>query len=335
MKHIKLFEDFGEHVPSEEVYIEIFNEKLEKAKDELEGFLQLFQDLECNCSIRIYSEDKYGKDYKSFDDISAEDFINHVRRTSRSYKLNDVSIMLIVSKATINHKEIFLLKDTIKSVKSMLEFTDFSIEDLSSTEYISEKRRIKRRIKRFILDICFYSKEKSIKENVSISKHLMDNLNKEQLDFIDRFVSRKANYVLNSDKSIDIEGNVYIFSSTSLPIKIPIKFGKVNGNFICNDCGLKSLENMPDYVSGDFECNQNHLINLIGSPSDVGGNFKCFKNKLESIEGMPLEIGGNFVCCDNNIKEIDSVSNIEGALICDKNVDLKKFAGYYKSLHKI
>jgi hypothetical protein len=168
----------------------------------------------------------------------------------------------------------------------------------------------------------------------------MDNLNKEQLDFIDRFVSRSANYILNSDKSIDIIGDnnlivVNMFNYSKVPIKVPIKFRNITGHFRCDDCGLESLENMPDYVSGDFECNRNNLKNLIGAPSDVGGNFKCYGNKLESVDGMPVEIGGNFVCYDNNIKEIDSISNIEGALICDKNVDLTNFKGYYKSLHKV
>jgi hypothetical protein len=166
MKHIKLFENFNKSesidVPGPELYRIAFDEKLKLAKDELEGYLQLFQDLECNCSIRIYSEEKYGKDYKSFDDISSEDFINHIKRTNRSYTLNDVTILLIISKEILmntkdNKDEVLYLKNLLRDVKKNMKYTSFNIEDLSRSTIVNNGKN--KNIKRYVLDLCFYSKE--------------------------------------------------------------------------------------------------------------------------------------------------------------------------------
>jgi hypothetical protein len=138
------------------------------------------------------------------------------------------------------------------------------------------------------------------------------------------------NYTINSDGTIDVDGDVYIgfkyFSN-----RIPFKFGRVTGNFRCEFNKLKSLKGSPYYVGGDFNCFGNELKNLEGSPEEVVGNFICSNNKLTSLEGMPLEIGGDFRCRFNRLIKLNSMSNIEGTIYCD-DIDVSKFRGYCEKI---
>ncbi len=160
------------------------------------------------------------------------------------------------------------------------------------------------------------------------------------------------NYTINSDGTIDVDGDVDLFyrpnniddsintasiflqSNIEILTKIPFKFGKVSGDFACSNNEIDSLEGCPYFVGGDFRCRHNKLTSLIGSPKEVGGYFDCSHNELESLEGMPLEISKYFICVDNpNLKELDSLSNIEGDILCSKNIDISKFKGYCKNIY--
>ncbi len=142
------------------------------------------------------------------------------------------------------------------------------------------------------------------------------------------------NYTINSDGTIDVDGNVYL-AHKGLKI-IPFKFGKVTGSFNCHSNELTSLEGSPYYVGSNFNCYYNRLETLKGSPVEVGKKFDCTHNNLSSLEGMPLEIGEDFEAYANpNLKELDSVSNIEGDISCNKDIDTTKFLGYCKNIHKI
>jgi hypothetical protein len=92
------------------------------------------------------------------------------------------------------------------------------------------------------------------------------------------------NYSINSDGSIDVDGDVNL-NDLKLS-KFPIKFGRVSGNFYCYSNQLSSLE---------------------GAPSHVGGDFDCYNNQLESLEGAPNHVGGDFFCGGNPIYEIYSL----------------------------
>lgn len=157
----------------------------------------------------------------------------------------------------------------------------------------------------------------------------------EELHHIIRKLEKYAivNYTINNDDTIDVDGDVYIVGFRIT--KMPFKFGKITGNFNCSDNKLTSLEGSPYYVGKYFSCYSNELENLIGSPIEVGGNFNCHDNQLTSLEGMSLEIGGDFVCRFNeNLKELESISNIEGDIYCDENIDTSKFSGYCKKIIK-
>jgi hypothetical protein len=114
----------------------------------------------------------------------------------------------------------------------------------------------------------------------------------------------QGTYTIN-DGIIDVDGNVNL---ARLKIdKIPFKFGKVTGDFYCNNNNLNSLDGSPYEVGGDLSANINRLISLEGGPKKVGGNYHClgqdFSNILTliSLKGSPLEVGGYINCKKNNI----------------------------------
>ncbi len=96
-----------------------------------------------------------------------------------------------------------------------------------------------------------------------------------------------SNYIINSDGSIDVDGNVNLEYNELT--KIPIKFNKVSGWFKVSFNMLESLENSPNEVGGHFYCSHNNLKNLIGLPSKIFGPVRCIKNPLESLEGFELD----------------------------------------------
>ena len=126
------------------------------------------------------------------------------------------------------------------------------------------------------------------------------------------------NYTISEDGLVDVDGDVYL-SSVGLT-KLPLKFGKVTGDFNCNDNQLITLEGSPREVGGDFYCNNNQLITLEGSPREVTGDFYCNNNKLITLEGGPREVGGNFNCYDNQLITLEgSPREVGGDFNCNSN----------------
>lgn len=96
---------------------------------------------------------------------------------------------------------------------------------------------------------------------------------------------------------VNVDGNVRLSrSNIRLPsFKLPVKFGTVSGDFICQGSPLMSLENGPSYVGGDFDCSGCHLKTLNFSPKIVGSRYFCFKNKLTSFEGISETINDSLM----------------------------------------
>jgi hypothetical protein len=132
-------------------------------------------------------------------------------------------------------------------------------------------------------------------------------------------------YTINSDVTVDVNGDVNLNGQIRNKNNLPLKFGTVSGHFtcsfnnlttlkgaptyvggmfLCNRNELVTLEGGPKYVIGSFGCTDNQLINLNGAPIEVDGNFECYSNKLVTLEGGPKEIGGAFDCYDNPIYEV-------------------------------
>jgi hypothetical protein len=147
------------------------------------------------------------------------------------------------------------------------------------------------------------------------------------------------NYTINSDGTVDVNGDVYLGSKGL--IKLPLKFGKVTGDFdcynnklttlengpqevvgyfCCNYNQLTTLENGPQEVVGDFYCYNNKLTTLEGGPREVGGDFNCYSNKLITLEGSPQEVGGHFYCYNNKLITLEgSPREVGGSFYCNDN----------------
>jgi hypothetical protein len=111
------------------------------------------------------------------------------------------------------------------------------------------------------------------------------------------------NYTINPDNSIDVDGNVDLFNNNLT--KLPLKFNKVFGYFLCTYNNLTSLEGSPIYVGGNFACQYNKLTSLDGCPNYVGNWFNCSDNNLTNLDDCPIYVGGVFNCYANPLpKEI-------------------------------
>jgi hypothetical protein len=157
------------------------------------------------------------------------------------------------------------------------------------------------------------------------------NESKEDIHSICRKYDIK-NYTINGDGTIDVDGDV-VMSEYKLT-KLPIKFGKVSGNFYCSDNKLTSLSGAPLEVGGGFSCSRNQLTSLEGSPSEVGGDFYCSFNQLTSLEGAPREVGGNFYCYNNQLISLSgSPREVGGSFNCSYN-ELRSLSGISKYISK-
>jgi len=138
------------------------------------------------------------------------------------------------------------------------------------------------------------------------------------------FIKRKCdkygikNYTINSDGSIDVDGDVDL--SDMRLTKLPIKFNHVSGDFYCDHNRLTTLEGSPKSVGGSFWCHSNQLTTLEGSPQSVSGYFDCGYNNLTTLEGSPKSVGGHFNCYFNKILTFEGAPNhIGGGFYCGKN----------------
>jgi hypothetical protein len=99
------------------------------------------------------------------------------------------------------------------------------------------------------------------------------------------------NYTINDDGSIDVNGDVYLWSRRLT--ELPLTFNKVTGSFDCGNNNLTSLKGCPVWVGVSFICSYNNLTSLEFSPDYVGSNFWCQYNKLTN-NYCETEIGSKF-----------------------------------------
>ena len=142
---------------------------------------------------------------------------------------------------------------------------------------------------------------------------------------------RIENYTINPDGSIDVDGIVKLLYMGLE--KLPLRFNRVSGDFICNRNRLTTLEGCPNYVGGFFDCANNQLESLEGSPKEVGQDFYCQYNKLTSLKGCSEFVGGGFYCQTNNLSTLEGIPlKIGSTLNCHSNniTTLKGFPIYIK-----
>ncbi len=81
-------------------------------------------------------------------------------------------------------------------------------------------------------------------------------LTQEQIDFLDKVCRGRKNWTLNSDGEVDVAVAVNIRGGIT---EIPVKFGRVEGEFSCSYNNLTALKNYPNFISGNFYCYDNPL----------------------------------------------------------------------------
>ena len=120
-----------------------------------------------------------------------------------------------------------------------------------------------------------------------------------------------------TNQGVNVNGDVWF--NDMLLDKIPFKFNKVNGNFLCHQNKLLNLQGAPNIVTGDFYCQSNRLSTLYGGPMQVGGNYYAYANWISNLYHSPLIIGGDFLLMDNNISSIynNFDINVSGQVLID------------------
>ena len=112
------------------------------------------------------------------------------------------------------------------------------------------------------------------------------------------------------DTVVDVQGDVDI-SHKNLD-SIPIKFGRIFGQFNCNYNNLTSLENAPSIVDFGFSCSFNNLTDLQGGPGLVpDGDYYANFNKLKSIMGYPSNVRQTDTLLDVSNNEIETIDYFE------------------------
>jgi len=109
-------------------------------------------------------------------------------------------------------------------------------------------------------------------------------------------------YTINSDNTIDVNGDVDLNKMLGDMKKLPVKFGKVSGYFSCYGNNLTTLEGCPTYVGDNFFYYGNKLTTLEYCPKYVGRDFNVVRNNLTTLKGIEkCEILGDFWCEGNDI----------------------------------
>ena len=81
-------------------------------------------------------------------------------------------------------------------------------------------------------------------------------------------------YTINSDGSIDVDGNVSLISKRL--INLPLNFNKVAGDFNCGINKLTSLKGCPKEVAGGIDCYYNNQL-----PKLIMDNRKYIKGIIK------------------------------------------------------
>jgi hypothetical protein len=135
------------------------------------------------------------------------------------------------------------------------------------------------------------------------------------------------NYTINSDNSVDVDGDVYLWNKKLE--SIPLNFNIVNGYFECGDNHLTSLKGCPVRVGSWFSCYGNNLTSLQYSPQYVeNGNFYCGSNKIESLQYCTELIRGYFSCYDNKLTSLEYHPTVYGKFSCWNN-QINTFEDFY------
>jgi hypothetical protein len=139
---------------------------------------------------------------------------------------------------------------------------------------------------------------------------MYDEMPQDEIDNIQAICARYdiTNYVINTDGSIDVDGNVNLtFREISF---FELRFGNVSGDFDCSNNILTTLYGSPEVIGGRFICASNQLTSMEHCPYVIGGTLNCSYNNLTSLEGLPRVIRGTLNCSYNNLVSLQGASEV-------------------------
>jgi hypothetical protein len=148
-------------------------------------------------------------------------------------------------------------------------------------------------------------------------KEIVKPTNKDRITHIlDTFFQIQGDYYIHEDGTVDIHGDCILL--TEKYPQLPIKFGKIDGNFICQLMRLSTLAGAPEKVGQIFDCRGNRIKSLEGGPKIVGGDYMCNLNELTTLKGAPISVGGDFACNGNTLVSLDGIpEKIGGRIFID------------------
>jgi hypothetical protein len=114
--------------------------------------------------------------------------------------------------------------------------------------------------------------------------------------------------------------------------KLPLRFGRIEEHFLCNDNYLTTLDGSPHYVGDGFDCSNNLLTSLEGGPSHVVGDFSCQGNKLITLFGSPKIVDGDFFCDHNKLTSFVGAPEIVGGNFSFRGNNIISFEGFPSSV---
>jgi hypothetical protein len=104
---------------------------------------------------------------------------------------------------------------------------------------------------------------------------------------------------INDDVDISAQG---IYS-------LPFKFGVIDGNFICSNNNLTSMNNFPDRVNGRLECSENDIHDTSGCTKHIEGSLYLDRNSIEQLNCYNTKVYGNFYCYQNRLIDLVGCPN--------------------------
>lgn len=139
----------------------------------------------------------------------------------------------------------------------------------------------------------------SINQN-EIDSDLMDKCCKGKWEVVDDLINIDGDFIASAE----------LKERTTL---LPLRFGKVTGDFDVSDNELKDLEGCPSHVGGSFNCSSNRIESLKGGPTSAK-KYLCANNFIHSIEDIAKD-SEEYVLSGNNIESLPKLpQEIKGSL---------------------
>lgn len=163
-----------------------------------------------------------------------------------------------------------------------------------------------------------------LEENSDIQPFLTDP--KEIAEWLSARSIEPTKYTIDADGTVDVNCDVRIENVRMK--RLPVRFGKVNGDFIITKCSLRTLEGCPEEVGDNFDCSYNMLTTLEFAPKVVGSDFSCRDNILTSLKGCPTIIKGDFNASQNALHTLKDapIEVLDGFIVDDNDLTTLEFA---------